>query len=956
MKSARSSLSFLSAVFVLVATGTALAGNLTVNITPSAAVSAGAQWQVDGGAWKASGATVKNLSNAAHTVAYKTITGWVAPAPATVTLVNGVTTTVTGTYVPPASLVVTLSPTSGQWQLDGGVWRNSGTTATGLTPGAHSISYSALANQIAPATETTSLVSGQTTSISRSYTPAGQVVVMLSPNTAQWRVDGGVWRPSGTYSGLLPAGTHTIDYSPVATKLTPPTETITIVAAQNLTLSRSYTTESGLVINLTPAVGQWRVDGGAWRNSGDRAGQLTGGSHSVEYTGASGYTAPPNESVFLSTGLDQTLSRSYLLPGSITVLLSPTEGQWRLGTGSWQASGATLSGLRPGSYAIQFSSVPGYFQIPTYGVTLAESENKNLSYSYSRHASITVTTAPGSATWRLNGGAWQSSGSTLGALSSGNCTVEYSAVAGMTTPPRDTFYLASGEQKVLNRIYGGAPSLTVNLAPAVGQWRVDGGAWQLSSSVLFNLTPAAHTLEYTPAAGYIAPPTETVWMRNNQSANLTRNYRDASNAYLHVKTIPAYLSEIGLAQWRVDGGAWNRAGDPAAASAGTHTLEFQPASGLEVPPPSSVTVTTGEVQVVEATYHMTHRLRFFLHQDLVAGLSTADLQARLSQYVAHLQTIWHRQTLRRFTFDPTTDISIVTASPFSHNAFPPLPEYGFEVWAYADWSNGSVFGSYGGNGGLDVSGAGGADGMHWTQIYDPSTLIDGSTELFEYWKQIDHITHEFEHTFGGGLGEYYSFTGFKDLTGIAPVYDVDYFAPADPFFNAHSDFWADPLLRNVWDNYRIGSPTTLTGLLDAVNFSLTSGGVINGCYRNADDSRSARTTLPDLSHVRVTIVDAVTGQPIAGSALRMWHRPTPSGVAGAEEPVVDLGSGAFEFSWMANPTQNPFNNYDNGKLLKASANGYQPATEWEWVYDAQRVKTVEGADVWEITIPLNPAP
>jgi hypothetical protein len=152
--------------------GTALAGNLTVSLTPSAAVSAGAQWRVDAGAWRNSATTVKNLSNATHTVEFKAISGWIAPANATVTLTNNVTTTVTGAYVQPSSVAVTLNPAGGQWQIDGGSWRNSATTASGLMPGAHTISYNALTNYTAPATETVNLIAAQTTTLSRTYTAA----------------------------------------------------------------------------------------------------------------------------------------------------------------------------------------------------------------------------------------------------------------------------------------------------------------------------------------------------------------------------------------------------------------------------------------------------------------------------------------------------------------------------------------------------------------------------------------------------------------------------------------------------------------------------------------------------------------------------------------------------------------------------------------------------------------
>src|SRR4051812_15399721 len=245
--------------------GTALAGNLTVNLSPSAAVTAGAQWRVDGGNWRNSGATVKNLSNSAHTVEYKALTGWIAPTSTNVSLTNNVTTTVTGTYVQPAAVAVTLTPSTGQWQIDGGAWRNSGTPATGLTPGPHTISYNALSNYSSPASETVTLVGNQTTNLARSYTAVAALTVTLTPSNASWQVDGGSWQPSGAaVTGLIP-GAHTIGFSTVAGMLPLAPETISLPAAQATAINRSYTAEAGLVANLTPVTAQWRVDSGAWQ-------------------------------------------------------------------------------------------------------------------------------------------------------------------------------------------------------------------------------------------------------------------------------------------------------------------------------------------------------------------------------------------------------------------------------------------------------------------------------------------------------------------------------------------------------------------------------------------------------------------------------------------------------------------------------------------------------------------
>jgi hypothetical protein len=992
---------------------------ITATLTPGAG-----QWRMNGGAWQPSGATVGALSSGNYTVDYSAIPGFTALPSETVALATGEQKSINRSYSGSSSLTVTLSPSSATWSVDGGPWRNSGTTASGLPPGAHTISYGTLANHLTPPSETVTLDLDEAASVTRSYTPAGQIVVTLSPGTAQWRVDGGEWRATGTSSGLIAAGSHTIGYSPLPNMLTPMPETVTLSAGQTLLISKTYTAESALTVNLTPTVGQWRIDGGAWQNSGTRVGQLAQGNHAVEYSAVPGYFAPGSETVTLN-GTDMTITRSYLRYGALTVNVEPAQGQWRLLNGTWQASGATINYLRPGYYNIQFSSVPGYFDLPNYyTIFVEEGQTTTRTYTHVRHATITATLTPSAGLWRVNGGVWQSSGATVGALSSGNYVIDYSTIPGFAPLPSETITLAAGEQKSITRSYSGSSSLTVTLSPSSGSWSVDGGPWRNSGTTASGLSSGSHTISYQALANHLSPPTETVTLGLDENASLTRSYTAAGQIFvtlvpgtaqwrvdggawresdtssgliaagshtieystlanyiappietvtvavgqtlaisrtytadfgatLVVNTIPAYLSEIGVVQWRLDGGSWNATGAPVSVSPGTHTLEFQPVAGLDVPPASSVTIGAGATETIEATFYLKHRLRFFLHPDLVAGISPEQLQARLSQYAAHLQTIWHRESLRRFTFNPATDISIVSTTPFSGSGIAPLPEYGFELWAYADSSNGSIYGSNGGFAILDVSGAAGADGMHWTQIYDPSTLAPGSTELSDYWKQIDAFTHELEHVFGAGFGEYYSAAGFDDATGIAPLYSVDYFAPADPFWNAHADFWSDPLLRYAWDNYRLGNPNTLPALLDAVHFSATSRGLINGCYRNTD----TRSTLPDLARIRISVVDATSGQPISGATLRIWNRPNPSPTGGQELAVATTGTpGVFEFNWIGDSTLPPLNNWDNGKLLKAFASGYQPKAQWEWIYDAQRVKTVDNADVWEITVALDPAP
>ena len=75
-------------------------GSLEVAIAPDDAVDAGAQWQVDGGAWNDSGTELFSLPAGAHTVTFSHIDGWTRPASQTVTVSWRQLATTSGTYGP----------------------------------------------------------------------------------------------------------------------------------------------------------------------------------------------------------------------------------------------------------------------------------------------------------------------------------------------------------------------------------------------------------------------------------------------------------------------------------------------------------------------------------------------------------------------------------------------------------------------------------------------------------------------------------------------------------------------------------------------------------------------------------------------------------------------------------------------------------------------------------------
>jgi len=100
--------------------------SLTVTINPAGARDAGAQWQMDGGAYRNSGVTVKGVAPGYHTVSFKPINGWAKPGDARVFLWPFGNSSLSGTYTQvtqTGALTVAISPvgavTAGaQWRVD----------------------------------------------------------------------------------------------------------------------------------------------------------------------------------------------------------------------------------------------------------------------------------------------------------------------------------------------------------------------------------------------------------------------------------------------------------------------------------------------------------------------------------------------------------------------------------------------------------------------------------------------------------------------------------------------------------------------------------------------------------------------------------------------------------------------------------------------------------------------
>lgn len=378
-------------------------GSLTVNITPAEAVTAGAQWQVDGGTWQASGATVTGLAPGDHTISYNDIIGWIEPADVQVSIAAGENWKYGGTYtleVSTGSLTVNLQPqeaaTAGaQWRVDGGTWQTSGVTVSGLAPGDHTVTFSDVVGWIRPADMQVSVAVNQTSNATGTYTAVpGSLTVELQPQEAvvagaQWQVDGGPWQASGaTVAGLL-AGNHTVVFSDIAGWIRPADMQVSVAPGQATTTTGTYVAMPGLLtVELQPqeavtAGAQWQVDGGAWQASGTIVAGLAPGLHTVTFSDVIGWTKPADMQVSVASEQTTTATGTYVIitpPGSLAVNLRPANAvaagaQWQLANEDiWRNNGETISNLEPGTYRIHFQLAPAWIRPESREVEVASGQ------------------------------------------------------------------------------------------------------------------------------------------------------------------------------------------------------------------------------------------------------------------------------------------------------------------------------------------------------------------------------------------------------------------------------------------------------------------------------------------------------------------------------------------------------------------------------------------------------
>jgi hypothetical protein len=262
-----------------------------------------------------------DLPPGSYTVGFTHVEGFTEPAPQTVNVTAGATTTVQGNFVQRGSLRVTTNPAVPATIIVDGIPRNDWGMWTDLPTGAHQVCFGPVANFAPPPCQNVTLTAGNLTTVTGNYTSSpgaagpsgtGELRVTTSPALPSQILVNGVPRDSWGLTWLdLPPGTYTVSFTHVEGWTEPAPQTVTVTAGTTTNVVGTFTQRGFLRVVTSPAVpGTISVDG-VPRNDWGMWTDLATGAHEVCFGPVPGFNTPPCHTVSLSPGGLFTLTGSY---------------------------------------------------------------------------------------------------------------------------------------------------------------------------------------------------------------------------------------------------------------------------------------------------------------------------------------------------------------------------------------------------------------------------------------------------------------------------------------------------------------------------------------------------------------------------------------------------------------------------------------------------------------------
>ncbi|OQC59168.1 MAG: putative sporulation-specific glycosylase YdhD [Verrucomicrobia bacterium ADurb.Bin018] len=304
------------------------------------------------------------------------------------------------------------------------------------------------------------------------------------------------------------------------------------------------------------------------------------------------------------------------VPGAVKVTLAPAGAA---GTGRWiianttNTSGSTRTGLAPGPYQVTFGPVAGYLAPAATSIVVTAGTTNAFTATYTAASgALTVNLQPASAQtdgrWRINGGTWHTSGTTVSDLTNGTYAITYKDITSHTTPATNNVTISGSPVTITGTYVAQVGNLTVTLTPAAAvakgaQWSVDGGTtWYNSGATATGLLAGRQYLTFKTVDGYTVPSTTYTTVTAGETVSRSYAY-SAQPGSIKVNLSPAGAVATG-AQWSLDGGTnWNESGATVLdLGVKTYTIVFNTVAGYTAPATISHALAAGENATLSAAY------------------------------------------------------------------------------------------------------------------------------------------------------------------------------------------------------------------------------------------------------------------------------------------------------------------------------------------------------------------
>ena len=360
------------------------------------------------------------------------------------------------------------------------------------------------------------------------------LTITTTPSSGKWRPVGTTtWLNSGDSTTIAAATDVAVEFSDITGYDTPSNRTYNIPADGSDSDSVVYVQQLGnLTATTNPGSGQWRIVGsGSWSNSGDTLTGIPVGNYVVEFNSLTNYDKPANQNVTITKNNTTSITGNYVEHlGSIRVTTDPTSGQWRIvGSGSWNASGATVSNLSVGNYEIEFSAIADYDSPANKTLAVTKDNTTTYTGTYVQHkGSVKVNIDdPTNGKWRFTGeSSWRDAGSTASDLVVGNYTIEFLEVDGYFTPDNVNVTVTKDTLHTEDITYvKKTGSLKITTLPEDGKWRIVGETeWRNSGDKVDDIPIGNVEVEFQGTFSHNPPANKTYVIESNKTTRDTVEY------------------------------------------------------------------------------------------------------------------------------------------------------------------------------------------------------------------------------------------------------------------------------------------------------------------------------------------------------------------------------------------------------------------------------------------------